>query len=219
MLNLSWGDFVCFEKTTIPVLDAFEAWLQILPTFPLGRHRKTLYRAIGACPWLLVILLINVTHYLMHESTRLRQSACHVCVVAVGMIIFLMIITFFSFVPGFTFMTLSRTSRHEETGAALHCGEWAVVPGGAGRGVDGESADTSAKTGRGLRPEIAKLGQPLSDRRTAKGWGPKWRLWRTSDLGGMSLGGKLRFTSQRPRAEGDIERHSSLSALVLPHSG
>ena len=26
--------------------------------------------------------------------------------------------------------------RCEETGAALHCGEWAVVPGGAGRGVD-----------------------------------------------------------------------------------
>ena len=24
-------------------------------------------------------------------------------------------------------------SRHKETGAALHCGEWAVVPGGAGR--------------------------------------------------------------------------------------
>ena len=38
--------------------------------------------------------------------------------------------------------------RCEETGAALHCGEWAVVPGGAGRGVNGESAETSAKTGR-----------------------------------------------------------------------
>ena len=112
-----------FEKTTIPVLDAFEAWLQILPTFPLGRHRKTLYRATGACPWLLVILLNNETHYLMHKSTGLCQSACHVCVVAVGMITFLMIITFFSFVPGFTFMSLSRMSRHEETGAALHCGE------------------------------------------------------------------------------------------------
>ena len=51
--------------------------------------------------------------------------------------------------------------RCEETGAALHCGEWAVVPGGAGRGVDGESAETSAKTGRGLRPEIAEAGPAL----------------------------------------------------------
>ena len=34
------------------------------------------------------------------------------------------------------------------------------------------------------------------------------------------VGGKLRFAAQRPRAvEGDIERHSHLSALVLPHSG
>ena len=83
---------------------------------------------------------------------------------------FLMIITFFFFfVPGFTFMTLSRMSRHEETGAALHCGEGTVVPGGAGRGVDGESAEASAKTGRVLRPEIAKLGQSFSDRWTAKG--------------------------------------------------
>ena len=48
--------------------------------------------------------------------------------------------------------------RCEETGAALQCGEWTVVPGGAGRGVDGESAETSAKTGRGLRPEIAEAG-------------------------------------------------------------
>ena len=95
-----------FKKTTISVLDAFEAGLQILPTFPLGRYRKTLYCAIGACPWLLVILISNVTNYLIHESTGLCQSACHVSVVAVGMIIFLMIITFFSFVLGFTFMTL-----------------------------------------------------------------------------------------------------------------
>ena len=51
--------------------------------------------------------------------------------------------------------------RCEETGAALHCGEWAVVPGGAGRGVDGESAEASAKTGRGLRPEIAEAGPAL----------------------------------------------------------
>ena len=49
----------------------------------------------------------------------------------------------------------------EETGAALHCGEWAVVPGGAGRGVDGESAEATAKTGRGLRPEIAEAGPAL----------------------------------------------------------
>ena len=35
-----------------------------------------------------------------------------------------------------------------------------------------------------------------------------------------SVGGKLRFAAQRPRAGGgDIERHSPLSALVLPHSG
>ena len=71
----------------------------------------------------LSILLCNVTHYLMHGSTGLCQSACHVCVVAVGMINFLMIITFFSFVPGLTFMTLSRMTRHKETGAALHCGK------------------------------------------------------------------------------------------------
>ena len=32
------------------------------------------------------------------------------------------------------------------------------MPRGAGRGVDGESAETSAKTGRGLRPEIAEAG-------------------------------------------------------------
>ena len=51
--------------------------------------------------------------------------------------------------------------RCEETGAALHCGEWAVVPGGAGRGVNGESAETSAKTGKGLRPEIAEAGPAL----------------------------------------------------------
>ena len=51
--------------------------------------------------------------------------------------------------------------RCEETGAALHCEEWTVVPGGAGRGVDGESAETSAKTGRGLRPEIAEAGPAL----------------------------------------------------------
>ena len=79
-------------------------------------------------------------------------------------------------------MTISRMSRHEETEAALHCGEWAVVRGGAGRGVDGESVDTSAKTGRGLRPEIAKLGQSFSDRWTAKGWGPKRRLRTTSAI-------------------------------------
>ena len=34
-----------------------------------------------------------------------------------------------------------------------------------------------------------------------------------------SVGGKLRFAAQRPRTGGDVERHSPLSALVLPHSG
>ena len=32
-----------------------------------------------------------------------------------------------------------------------------------------------------------------------------------------SVGGKLRFTAQRPRAEGQVERHSPLSALGLFH--
>ena len=70
--------------------------------------------------------------------------------------------------------------RCEETGAALHCGEWAVVPGGAGRGVDGESAETSAKTGRGLRPGVAEAGPALFGPMDGERLGPKWRLWRTS---------------------------------------
>ena len=48
-----------------------------------------------------------------------------------------------------------------ETGAALHCGKWTVVPGGAGRGDDEESAETRVKTARGLRPEIEKAGPAL----------------------------------------------------------
>ena len=66
-------------------------------------------------------------------------------------------------------MTLSRLSRPEESGSALHCEEWTVVPRGAGQGVDDESSETSPKTGRGLRPEISKLNQPFSDQWTAKG--------------------------------------------------
>ena len=34
-----------------------------------------------------------------------------------------------------------------------------------------------------------------------------------------NVGGKLRFAAQRPRAGEDVERHSPLSALALPHSG
>ena len=51
--------------------------------------------------------------------------------------------------------------RRQETGAALHCEEWTVVPGEADREVNGESAVRSAKTGRGLRPEIAEAGPAL----------------------------------------------------------
>ena len=51
--------------------------------------------------------------------------------------------------------------RCQETGAALHCEEWAVVPGEADREVNGEPAMRSAKTNRGLRPEIAEAGPAL----------------------------------------------------------
>ena len=48
-----------------------------------------------------------------------------------------------------------------ETGAALHCEKWTVLPGEAGLGVDAESAGASRRTGRGLRPEIAEAGPAL----------------------------------------------------------
>ena len=57
--------------------------------------------------------------------------------------------------------TPQEPGRCQETGAALHCEEWAVVPGEAGRGAHGESAVRSAKTGSGLRPEIAEAGPAL----------------------------------------------------------
>ena len=47
-----------------------------------------------------------------------------------------------------------------ETGAALHCEKWTVLPGEAGRGVDAETAEASRRTGRGSRP-VAEAGPAL----------------------------------------------------------
>ena len=66
--------------------------------------------------------------------------------------------------------------RCKKTEAALHCEEWAVVPGGAGRGVDGESAETSAKTGRGLNQRLPRLGQPFRTDGRRKAGGPSDEL-------------------------------------------
>ena len=57
--------------------------------------------------------------------------------------------------------TPQEPGRCEETGAALHCGKWSVVPGEADRGVGGASVETSERTDKGLRPEIAEAGPAL----------------------------------------------------------
>ena len=59
----------------------------------------------------------------------------------------------------------------EETGAALHCGKWSVVPGEADRGVDGASVETSERTDKGLGPEIAEAGRALSAPTDGEGLG------------------------------------------------
>ena len=94
-------------------------------------------------------------------------------------------------------------SRHEETGAALHCGD----------------------------------GQLCQEEPVKELEGPKWNGGRVGlfpDLLGMSLsevGLALKSYLLAPRSEpatsvvtaassrGDVERHSSLSALGFPHSG
>ena len=89
--------------------------------------------------------------------------------------------------------------------------------------------------GRGKLLGVPAFDQIMDDEQRAR-----TRDDRPPDLGGMSLaevacleilhflgpeerassvGGKVLFAAQRPRAGGDIERHSHLSALVLPHSG
>ena len=138
------------------------------------------------------------------------------------MIKFLMIITFFSFVPGFTFMTLSRMTRHKETRAALHCGkeQWCQE----------ERVEESTANQRTQRPARSKIrdcqgwASPFrtDGRQKAKGpegmadrIGPSSRFGR--DVPGeigfalkphllapkerpSSVGDKLRFAAQRPRA-------------------
>ena len=61
----------------------------------------------------------------------------------------------------FHLCTPQEPGRCEETGAALHCGKWSVVPGEADRGVGGASVETSERTDKGLRPEIAEAGPAL----------------------------------------------------------
>ena len=77
--------------------------------------------------------------------------------------------------------TPQEPGRCEETGAALHCGKWSVVPGEADRGVGGASVETSERTDKGLRPEIAEAGPALFARMDGEGLGAlKWRLWQAS---------------------------------------
>ena len=100
--------------------------------------------------------------------------------------------------------TPQEPGRCEETGAALHCGKWSVVPGEADRGVGGASVETSERTDKGLRPEIAEAGPALVAPMDGEGLGTEV----------ATLAGELGLDPPaRP-----MER-KSLSAPRIPHLG
>mmetsp|Transcript_52669 Transcript_52669/g.140438 ORF Transcript_52669/g.140438 Transcript_52669/m.140438 type:complete len:946 (-) Transcript_52669:8-2845(-) len=112
VLNLSWGDFMTFEQTTTPLMDIVENFL--LPW--IGREemlRKLMYRSIGTSVWMLILLLMNIgwRKAICSPTEPECQSAKNLFAGSFYLVLLLIMLTFFSFVPGLDLLGLSLFTR------------------------------------------------------------------------------------------------------------